>query len=120
MKKLKYLFIILATVMLSASCSDDGNDNDNYNGLIGSWEETQWDEDLWTKWTFTFNSNGTGTISAAANTPDDGNGDDFTWGTEGDQLTLVINEDTEKAIYSISGNKLTINFDEGEFVLTRK
>ena len=110
MKNLKYLFIIVAAVMLFASCSDDGIEGAKESGLVGSWEQADSDGDSWTIMNLTFNSNGTGSVNFESNTPDNGNGIDFTWETPGGTILIIISEEggNDTMTYSISSNKLTL------------
>ena len=106
--------------MVTVSCSDDDNDIDN--DLVGSWEMTESDEEYEYKTTITFNSNGTGVVVSVETYEGetDTYNDNFTWGTEGDQLTVVLDGQTETITYSISGNKLTLLDEFGSSVFTKK
>ena len=69
----------------------------------------------------TFKENGTGTI-VAVETFDgetETESDTFTWGTDGNKLTLVIDGDEETTTYIILGNKLTITTETGISVFTK-
>ena len=64
---------------------------------------------------------GTGTI-VAVETFDgetETESDTFTWGTDGNKLTLVIDGDEETTTYIILGNKLTITTETGISVFTK-
>jgi hypothetical protein len=122
MKKIKYLLILVVAVMVSVSCSNDDGDDD-VNALVGTWEFTEFDDGDEITVTVTFKANYTGTIVAVvtfdgeSETENDG----FTWDTDGNKLTMEVDGETDISTYSISGDKLTINFDDGEtIVLTRQ
>ena len=120
MKKFKYLIIMVLAVTVFVSCSTD---DDNVNALVGTWEFTEIDEDLEINVTATFNENLSGEIYAVVvfNGGSETENSSFTWSTDGNKLTMVIDGDTETSTYSISGDKLTITDDDGETtVLTRQ
>ena len=119
MKKFKYLLIMVLAVTVFVSCSTD----DDVNALVGTWGYTEMDEDLEIKVTATFNANLSGEIDVvvAFNSGSETENSSFTWSTDGNKLTMVIDGDTETSTYSISGDKLTITDDDGEtIVLTRQ
>ncbi len=107
-------------VMLSVSCSDDDDDND-VNPLVGNWELTESVEGYELSLTATFNSNLTGTMSTVLTFEGETvtENESFTWSTDGNKLTLIINGMTEISTYSISGNTLTVTSDGENIVLTR-
>ena len=69
----------------------------------------------------TFKENGTGTIVAVETFDGESetDSDTFTWGTDGNKLTLVIEGDEETTTYVILGNKLTITTESGISVFTK-
>ncbi len=122
MKKIKYLFIMFVAVMVSVSCSNDDGD-DGVNALVGTWGFTEFDEVEEISVTFTFKANYTGTTVAVYTFDGESEtewDESFTWSTNGNKLTLIIDGETDISTYSISGDTLTINFDYETFVLTRQ
>ena len=119
MKNLKYLLIMFIAVTMSVSCSDDGDmDKDS---LIGSWEMTESDSGLEYNLTVTFKSNSSGTMAAIVTFQgeEEMSSDSFTWSSDGNKLTLVMDGESNTVTYSISGDKLTITDDEETMVLNR-
>lgn len=117
MKKFKYLLIMVLALTLSVSCSDDNDDMDNDDKLVGTWEMSEIEDGYEYSVLVTFKSNGTGT-SVYVETFDGETETDseiFTWSTDGNKLTILIDEDEDTVTYSISGNTLTV----GESVFTR-
>ena len=103
MKKFKHLLIIVLALTLSISCSDDDDDMDNDDKLIGTWEMSEVEEDYEYNVLVTFKSNGAGT-SVYVETFDgetETDSENFTWSTEGNKLTIMIDGDEETSIYSI-------------------
>ena len=122
MKKIKYLLILVVAVLVSVSCSTDDGD-DGVNALVGTWEFTEFDEGDEISITVTFKANYTGTIVVVVTFDDESETENggFTWDTDGNKLTMVVDGETDISTYSISGDKLTINFDDDEpIVLTRQ
>lgn len=122
MKKIKNALMILFLVMAVASCSDD-DDSGFDNDLVGTWELTESEDGIEFSILAKFNSNETGVISTSftfggETSPDESF--DFTWSTDGNKLTMVIEGDTEVSTYSISGNRLTITDDEGDSTVLTK
>lgn len=112
---------MLVALTVSVSCSDD--DDSMGNELVGTWELTESDDGISISIEATFNSNNKGTIASTftfggASETDNSN---FTWSTDGNKLTMVMDGDTEVLTYSISNNKLTItDSDNDSTVLTRQ
>jgi len=106
-------------VMVSVSCSDD--DDNDVNPLVGSWGMTEMEQGYEYTLTITFNENLNGTITTVETY--DGETETynqtFTWSTDGNKLTLIIDGYTDISTYSISGNKLTVTSDGDITVLTR-
>jgi hypothetical protein len=122
MKKFKYLLIMLVALTVSVSCSDD-NDDMGSNELVGTWGLSESDEGVAISIEATFNANFKGTIASTFSFGGESETDNsnFTWSTEGNKLTMIIDGDTEISTYSISGNKLTITDDDSDsFVLIRQ
>ena len=122
MKKFKYLLIMLVALTVSVSCSDDDDDMGN-NELVGTWELTESEDGIAISIEATFKADFKGTIASTftfggASETDNSN---FTWSTDGNKLTMVMDGDTEVLTYSVSGNKLTItDSDNDSTVLTRQ
>ena len=124
MKTFKYLFLIILAFGMSISCSDD-EDDDKVNPLVGEWFASEEFDGIVTSWDLTFKENLTGTIVYVET--EDGEiyteSENFTWTTEGGILTMIAGGVTDALPYSISGNKLTLDFGmEGlsNLVFTRK
>lgn len=114
MKNFKYLLVMFIALSVSVtSCDDDGDDMGN--PIVGSWGLSEEDSGIAVSLVATFEENGTGTLTASITISDQtqSESDSFTWSTDGDQLTLTIDGETEVSTYSISGNTLTITDSEG-------
>ena len=124
MKTFKYLLIMVLTVSLTVACNNDDDEKSGGNSsLIGSWEITESFEGIDYNITATFNENLSGTIVSVISLEGETQTEteNFTWSTDGNKLTLIIDGDTEVNTYSISGDKLTLTSDDGTVtVLTRK
>ena len=122
MKKIKNLLLMFTLVMAVASCDSD-DDTGFDNELLGTWEVSESEEGKEIGITAKFNSNETGeiaTILSFGGQVMSNETMDFTWSTEGNKLTMVIEGDTEISTYSVSGNNLTITDSDGDsFVLTK-
>ncbi|MDN3643007.1 lipocalin family protein [Lutimonas halocynthiae] len=119
MKKFKYLLIMFLALTVSVSCSDD--DDDINTDLVGTWEMSESEDGYEYSVLITFKDNGTGTI-VAVETFDgeiDSDSEAFTWGTDGNKLTIVIDGGEETATYVILGNKLTITDGNGVSIFTK-
>lgn len=114
---------MLVTVMSMASCSDD-DDDEVGNAIVGIWEgQNSEDEFEIFDVTTTFNENGTGVSSVSLGFEEEAEflSIDFTWSTSGNQLTVVMNGESETVTYTISGNKLSYTDEDGVLiVLTRQ
>jgi hypothetical protein len=121
MKKFKYLLIMLVALTVSVSCSDDDDDMGS-NELVGTWGLTESDEGIAISIAATFNANFKGTIASTFtfNGESETDNSNFTWSTDGNKLTMVIDGESEISTYSISGNKLTVTNDGESTVLTRQ
>lgn len=120
MKKIKYLLIMVLALTLSVSCSDDNEDN-NDSDLVGTWKMSESEEGYEYSVLVTFKSDASGTIVSVETFDGETESDteNFTWGTDGNKLTLVIDGDQETATYSISGNTLTITNEYGDSIFTK-
>lgn len=114
MKNFKYLFIIVAVIVLFASCSDDGDDgNVSAHPLVGSWD---WQGDTATADAiiFNFKADLTGTEEWWENHDKEQiimNNYDFTWSTDVNKLVIfhLESEGYDHFNYSIKDDTLTLN-----------
>jgi len=123
MKNLKYVMIMFLALTMSVACSSDDDHDSTKDPLVGTWSVSESQEGLEISITATFNANFTGKLVTffAFGGESESETENFTWSTNGNKLTLVIDGETQVATYSISGNKLTITDDEGEIlILTRE
>lgn len=121
MKNFKYLLVMFIALTAAVSCSDDSAD-DPVNPILGTWSLTESAEGLEVSLSATFNENNSGTMLATVSFQGESATENstFTWKTDGDQLTLVMDGETEVSTYSISGNKLTLTDEDGfKTILTR-
>jgi hypothetical protein len=118
MKRFKYLFVIVIAVMLSVSCSKDDNSNLNDSALVGTWGFTETEEVYDEEQVITFNSDFSGILVYSITFDGRTESVDYnlTWSTSGNKLTIEMNEEAETGNYSITGNKLTINNMENDYV----
>jgi hypothetical protein len=121
MKKFKYLLIMFVTLTVSVSCSNDDNESDK-NDLLGTWGITEVADGLEYELTMIFNANLSGSLIVSVTFEGETvtENSSFTYSTKGDQLTMVIDGETNVSTYSISGNKLTITEDGESVVFTRQ
>lgn len=111
------MFVALTAAV---SCTDDGGDD--VNPIIGTWALSESAEGIEISLEATFHENNNGTMVATVSFAGESASDSssFTWSTNGDELTMTMEGETEVSTYFIVGNKLTITDDEGEVtVLTR-
>lgn len=114
MKNFKYLLVMFIALSVSlTSCDDDGDDMGN--PIVGSWGLSEEDGGFAVSLVATFAENGTGTLTATITIDgqSQSESDSFTWSTDGDQLSLTMDGETEVSTYSISGDTLTITDSEG-------
>jgi len=119
MKNLRYVMIMFIALTAAISCSDD---SDDVNPIVGTWTVSESEAGFSVSISATFEDDNKGTMLATVGFGGESATENstFTWSTDGDQLTMVIDGETEVSTYSISGNKLTIIDDEGsQTVLTR-
>ena len=118
MKRFKYLFVIVIAIMLSVSCSKDDNSNLNDSALVGTWGFTETEEVYDEEQVITFNSDSSGILVYSITFDGRTESVDYnlTWSTSGNKLTIEMNEEAETGNYSITGNKLTINNMENDYV----
>ena len=124
MNRLRHLTLAtLALVIICvASCSKDNDADSVEEPIVGTWENILAFEGFSMTTTMTFNSNLTGTskivLVIAGETEDETV--NFTYSTNGTQLTLTEGGESTVVTYSISGNTLTLTEDGEEIVFTRK
>ncbi len=122
MKKFKYLLVMFVALTASVSCSDESGD-ENVNPIVGTWGLTESEAGIEVSISATFSENNKGTMVAIVSLLGETATDNstFTWSTDEDQLTMVMDGETEVSNYSISGNELTLTDIEGDkTVLTRE
>ncbi len=123
MKNIKYVLIMFVAVMVSVSCNNDDDDIDGANSLVGTWGFTEMENGEEISVTVTFKANYTGTTVVVVTFDGESETESvgFTWDTDGNKLTMEGDGKTDITTYSISGDKLTINYGEGgTLVLTRQ
>jgi len=103
----------------------EDDDIDGVNALVGTWGLIESEEGVEISLTVTFNENLSGTIATNLSNHLVGETEieyeSFTWSTNGNKLTLIIDGETEISTYSISGNRLTMTDEDGKStVLTRQ
>ena len=112
--------IMFVALTAAISCTDD-SDADT-NPIVGTWTVSESEAGFSVSISATFEENNKGTMLATVGFGGESatENSSFTWSTDGDQLTMVIDGETEVSTYSISGNKLTITDSEGSItILTR-
>jgi hypothetical protein len=117
MKNIKYLLVLIVAVMACVSCDDD----DEIMGdpaLVGQWVYTEVDFPDFFSVTLNFESDLRGITESLSiiDNVEFTQIDSFTYSTNGNQLTVVIDGETEVSTYSISGNLLTID-DTGDVII---
>jgi hypothetical protein len=116
MKNIKYLLVMIVAVMAFVSCDNDDDDIMGDPALVGQWVYTEADLPDFFSVTLNFDSDLRG-INESLSFIDNVESrqiDSFTYSTNGNQLTIVIDGETEVSTYFISGNSLTIdNTGEG-------
>ena len=126
MKKIMYLFVMFAAVMVSVSCNNDDDEgfDDNFDdnfgdsALFGTWVLTEFEDGETFTETVTFNENLSGTLvsSETFEGETESVSESFTWSTDGNKLRLIIGGETEILKYSISGDNLTVTTEDGETI----
>ncbi len=122
MKIFKYLLIMIVALTVSvSSCSDD---DDPVNALVGTWEytESEGGEEFIFSLTIKETLTGTALITYTFEGEiEEVVTESFTWSTDGNKLTLIIDGETVMLTYSISSNKLMLKFqDDAPLVFTRQ
>ena len=109
-------------VMAVASCNSD-DDAGFENELLGTWEASESEIGMTVELTAKFNSNETGefitTLLIGEQVVTNENFD-FTWSTDGDKLTMIMDGETDISTYSVSDDKLTITDSDGEVIVLTK
>ena len=121
MKIFKYVLVMFLAITAMVSCSDDSDDN--VNPIVGTWLLSESEAGFEISMEATFNANNKGSLLASVSFGGVSETDNssFTWSTDGDQLTMVMNGETEVSTYTIVGNKLTLTDEEGFIsILTRQ
>ena len=126
MKKVKYVIVLFVSMMATISCSEDDVldllGDDDSKALLGTWGFQESEDGFEIDFSITFNNNFTGVMVATIT--DEGETesatDNFTWATDGSQLTIDGSDGIETLQYSISGNKLSITEDDGELLVLTK
>lgn len=126
MKKIMYLFVMFAAVMVSVSCNNDDDEgfDDNFDdnfgdsALFGTWVLTEFEDGETFTETVTFNENLSGTLVSTETFEGETESvsESFTWSTDGNKLRLIIGGETEILKYSISGDNLTVTTEDGETI----
>ncbi len=123
MKNIKYLFLmVFSLLVVSCNSDDDGGSNVNDSALVGSWGAKEIVDGVEYDLTITFNANGSGTIVDKFTIEGETETEttSFTWKTSGNKLTISIpDEPTDELTYAISGNRLTITGDDFVSVFTK-
>ncbi len=122
MKKFKYVLVMFVALTASVSCSDESGE-DIVNPILGTWGLSESEAGIEVSISATFSQNNKGTMVAIVSILGETATENstFTWSTDGDQLTMVMDGETEVSNYSISGNKLTLTDADGDkTVLTRE
>lgn len=120
MKNFKYIMIMFVALTAAVSCSDDSGDD--VNPIVGTWAITESAEGIEISLEATFEENNRGTMVATVSFAGESASENssFSWSTDGDQLTMTMDGETEVSTYIIVGNTLTITDGEGEItILTR-
>jgi len=122
MKNIKNLILMFTLVFAVASCTSD-DDGGMDNQLLGTWELSESEDGMEVSITAKFNANDTGNMATKALFAGQAIIDqnlDFTYSVDGDQLTMVMDGESQVSTFSVSGKKLTIIDEEGDaFVLTK-
>ncbi len=115
MKSFKYLMVMFIALSVAVTSCNEDDDDAMGNPIVGSWALSESEGGFEVSILATFNENGTGTLKAtvAIGGESQSESEPFTWSTDGDQLTMTMDGETEVSTYSISGNTLTITDDEG-------
>ena len=120
MKTLSTIGILTAFLILSTlnSCKDE----ESINPIVGTWEYSGTMEGLKVTLTITFNTDLTGLMKTLIEFEGESESEtlNFTYSTDSNKLTLIMDGESQVSSYSISGNKLTITDEGEEIVFTKK
>ncbi len=123
MKKIKYLLVMIVAVMVCVSCDND--DDDDIMGdpaLVGQWIYTEVNLQDFYSVSINFESDLRGTTLSFERT--DGieytEISSFTYRTNRNQLTLIVDGEAEVSTYTISGNSLTIDDTNQVLIFTKQ
>lgn len=119
--KILHLLLAFSIAVFLISCDSDST-GPNSNGLVGTWEFQQFivtvngqeisltPEMLEMEVTITLNSDGT--LSAITREGSETRNESGTWSTEGNNLTLIIGDETISGQYTLEGNSLRFSYNE--------
>ncbi len=108
---------------MSNDDDDNYDDSNGDNALVGTWGFTESADGVAISVTVTFNENLSGTLVTSETFEGEtiSENESLTWSTDGNKLRLIIDGETDKLTYSISGDTLTVTDEDGETtVLTRQ
>ena len=113
-----YLFAMICSVALFASCSDD-DDDDSSNPIVGVWQNDDEGEHL--RWTF--RNDGSGEEHLFYDNDSESYTYQFTYIYDSKSSTLIINyddDDTDKYTININGNTMTAKNEYGTEITYKK
>lgn len=122
MKNFKKLILMFTLVMAVASCDSD-DDAGFDNKLLGTWEVSASEDGMEIGIIAQFNANDTGeltTLLSFGGQVVSNESSDFSYSVDGNQLTMVIDGETDISTFSVSGDKLTITDSDGEAIVLTK
>ena len=122
MKKINLLFITISVIALGVFNSCDKDDDEEINLLIGTWAMTEVIEDETISVKITFNADFSGVSKVEYNEDSYiyNESENFTYGINGDVLTIVSGSETDVLTFSITGNVLTISDEEEDVLVLTK
>lgn len=109
-------------VMAVASCDSD-DDTGFDNKLLGTWEVSASEDGMEIGIIAQFNANDTGeltTLLSFGGQVVSNESSDFSYSVDGNQLTMVMDGETDISTFSVSGDKLTITDSDGEAIVLTK
>ena len=113
------LILTLISSLIYVSCSSNDDDQGSNDSIVGIWTTTYSDGDVSTTETLTFTAT---TFLVVGLETEGGEITNFqvegTYQLNGDKLTATFTEDgqqqTQRATYTIDGNKLSIKWDDSD------